>query len=112
MGGNSEKISASVGPCISQNSYEVKEDFYLTFKEKSKNSDSFFFKDKNGSLYFNLRAFVTKKFENNGVLEVDNINLDSFAMNEEYFSHRRAKKLGEDDYGRCISVIKKTTIQN
>ena len=55
---------------------------------------------------------MTKKFENNGVLEVDNINLDSFAMNEEYFSHRRAKKLGEDDYGRCISVIKKTTIQN
>jgi len=42
----------------------------------------------------------------------DNINIDSFSADEEYFSHRRAKKLGENDYGRCISVIKKTALQN
>ena len=58
--------------------------------------------------YFDLRGYITKKFNKNGVLQVDNIKIDSFSSPKEYFSHRRAKKLGENDYGRCISVIKKT----
>ena len=112
MGGDPKNIIASVGPCIGRESYEVKKDFYLEFKENAENSDSFFVKNENGSLLFDLRAFVIKKFNNNSVLQVDNINLDSFTMNDEYFSHRRAKKLGENDYGRCISVIMKTNTQN
>ena len=64
-------------------------------------------KNQNNSFNFDLRAFVIKKFSNSGVSEIDNINIDSFSMETEYFSHRRAKKLGENDYGRCISVIKK-----
>ena len=110
MGGNSEKITACVGPCIGLKSYEVKEDFYFEFKKKSKNSESFFSKNKDGLLYFDLRGFVTKKFSDNGIFQVDNINVDSFNRSKDYFSHRRAKKLGENDYGRCISVIKKTII--
>ena len=58
---------------------------------------------------FDLRGFINKKFKDLGVLEIDNIVVDSFASENEYFSHRRAKKLGQDDYGRCISVIKKTS---
>ena len=112
MGGDAKSIIATVGPCISQESYEVKQDFYLEFKDNVENSDSFFIWKKNGLLFFDLRAFVTKKLNKNGVLHVDNINLDSFTMTDEYFSHRRAKKLGENDYGRCISVIMKTNTQN
>ena len=112
MGGDAKNIVATVGPCISQESYEVKKDFYLEFKEKIENSDTFFIRKENDSFLFDLRAFVTKKLNKNGVLQVDNINLDSFTMTDEYFSHRRAKKLGENDYGRCISVIMKTNTQN
>ena len=83
------------------------EDFYLKFIEKSKNNEPFFLKNQNNSFNFDLRAFVIKKFSNSGVSEIDNINVDSFSMETEYFSHRRAKKLGENDYGRCISIIKK-----
>ena len=109
MGGNIENLIVSIGPCISQKSYEVKEDFYLKFKKKSKNNDSFFLKSGKKSFNFDLRGFVNKKFKDCGVLEIDNIDVDTFAMKNEYFSHRRAKKLGENDYGRCISVIKKIT---
>ena len=84
----------------------------FVFKENIENSDSFFIRKGNGSFLFDLRAFVTKKLNKNGVLQVDNINLDSFTMTDEYFSHRRAKKLGENYYGRCISVIMKTNTQN
>ena len=62
--------------------------------------------------YFDLRGFVIKKFKDLDVLEIDNVAIDSFASENEYFSHRRAKKLGQDDYGRCISVIRKISSQN
>ena len=57
-------------------------------------------------------SIYVKKFEDAGILDLENILIDSFASKNEYFSHRRAKKLGENDYGRCISMIKKTNSQN
>ncbi len=112
IGGNVKQLDISIGPCISQKSYEVKEDFYSVFKKKSKDNDSFFLKNENNSFNFDLRGFVIKKFKDCGVSRIYNVDLDSFAMKSEYFSHRRAKKLGENDYGRCISVIKKISSQN
>ena len=112
MNGSIKQLVVSLGPCISQKNYEVKNDFYSEFIKKSKNNDSFFFKNEKKTFNFDLRGFVIKKFKDLGVLEIDNIAIDSFASENEYFSHRRAKKLGQDDYGRCISVIKKITLQN
>ena len=112
IGGDAEQLVVCIGPCISQESYEVKKDFYSTFTKKSKENDSFFSKNRKDSFNFDLRGFVNKKFKDCGVPQVDNINVDTFAMKNEYFSHRRAKKLGENDYGRCISVIKKISSQN
>ena len=112
IGGNIKQLAVCIGPCISQKSYEVKEDFYSMFTKKSKDNDSFFIKNKKNSFNFDLRGFVIKKFKDYGVSQIDNINLDSFATKSEYFSHRRAKKLEENDYGRCISVIRKISSQN
>jgi len=112
MNGSIKQLVVSLGPCISQKNYEVKNDFYSEFIKKSKNNDSFFFKNEKKTFNFDLRGFVIKKFKDLGVLEIDNVAIDSFASENEYFSHRRAKKLGQDDYGRCISVIKKITLQN
>ena len=112
MDGITEQLVVSVGPCISQKNYEVKNDFYSEFIKKSKNNDSFFLKNEKKTFNFDLRGFINKKFRDLGVLEIDNIAIDSFASENEYFSHRRAKKLGQDDYGRCISVIKKITSEN
>ena len=112
MGGDVKELFVSVGPCISQKNYEVKEDFYLEFIKRSEENDSFFLKKSEKSFNFDLREFINKKFKDLGILKIDNVAIDSFASKSEYFSHRRAKKLGEDDYGRCISVIKKINSQN
>ena len=112
MGGNIKQLVVSVGPCISQENYEVKNDFYSEFIKESKKNESFFLKSDKNTFNFDLRGFVNKKFEDLGVLEIENVLIDTFAAKNEYFSHRRAKKLGQDDYGRCISVIKKITSQN
>ena len=110
MGGDKNKLIVTVGPCISQNNYEVKKDFYSNFISQSKQNEKFFEDNGNESFRFNLRAYINKKFKDLGVQKIDNIAVDSFASKNEYFSHRRAKKLGEDDYGRCISAIRKTTL--
>jgi len=112
IGGDVKQLFVCIGPCISQKNYEVKKDFYSKFTKKFKDYDSFFLKNENNSFNFDLRGFVTKKFKDYGVSQIDNINLDSYATKSEYFSHRRAKKLRENDYGRCISVIKKISSQN
>ena len=112
IGGKKEKLVVSVGPCIAQKSYEVKEDFYSIFTKKSKENESFFLKNEDKGFNFDLRGFVNKKFRDCGVSQIDNISIDTFASKNEYFSHRRAKKLGENDYGRCISVIKKISDKN
>ena len=38
-------------------------------------------------------------------INVDHINLDTFKQKSNFFSYRRSQKLGQSDYGRCISVI-------
>ena len=84
-----------------------KNDFYLEFSKKSKNSKQFFSKNNKNTFNFDLRAFVNSKFKNFNIQKIDNILIDSFSNENEYFSFRRASKLGQQDYGRCISVIKK-----
>ena len=77
------------------------------FIGKSKYHDLFFLKKDKETFYFDLRGFINKKLGGFDISEIENVTIDTFASNNEYFSHRRAKKLGQDDYGRCISVIKK-----
>ena len=107
MGGDKKKLIVIIGPCISQKNYEVRDNFYSDFITKNKENEKFFKKKNGGFFNFSLRAYINKKFEDLHVLKIENIAVDSFASKNEYFSHRRAKKLGDDDYGRCISVIKK-----
>ena len=99
------KITACVGPCIGKKSYEVKSDFYKIFLKKSKKNKKFF-KRKNDEIFlFDIRKYVNKKLFNLGVSKIDNINVDTFKNSSHFFSFRRSQKLGEPDYGRCISTI-------
>ena len=98
------KIYASVGPCIGLKSYEVDIKFYKKFISKSiKNKIYFLHKSKSKKL-FNLRKFVTDKLKQCKV-EVDQVNHDTFAEKNKFFSFRRSCKLKQKDYGRCISTI-------
>ena len=112
LGGSSKELTVSIGPCIAKQNYEVKDDFYSEFIKKNKHNESFFSKNQRNTYNFDLRGYVIKKFKDFGVYEIENVFLDTFSSNNDYFSHRRAKKLGHDDYGRCISVIKKIPFQN
>ena len=102
---SSNKIYASIGPCIGTKSYEVDFSFYKKFILKSKkNSKYFISKNKNKKL-FNLRRYVSDKLKELKV-DFDHVNYDTFCEKNYFFSYRRSRILKHDDYGRCISVIR------
>lgn len=101
---SNNNIHACVGPCIGVKSYEVNLSFYKKFITKSKKNVIYFSKKNKSKKLFNLRKYVTDKLIKFKV-KVDHINRDTFREKNNFFSYRRSQKLGENDYGRCISVI-------
>ena len=99
------KIYASVGPCIGLKSYEVDIKFYKKFILKSAKNKIYFLNKSKSKKLFNLRRYVTDKLKQCRV-EVDQVNHDTFAEKNNFFSYRRASKLKQKDYGRCISTIR------
>ena len=99
------KINVAIGPCIGVDNYEVGQEFYSKFIHESKKNDKFFLPTRKNKFLFDLRKYVNLKFEEIGVNHIENIDFDTFSENENFFSFRRSKQDGENDYGRCISVI-------
>ena len=81
-------------------------DFYKDFLSKSK-KNSIYFRNKYQKKLFNLRKYVNDKLIKLNV-KVDNVSKDTFKEKSNFFSYRRSQKLGQNDYGRCISVITMT----
>ena len=103
-GCNTKNMTASIGPCISSNHYEVKEPFQKRLIRKSKDNRKFFINKKN-KLYFDLSNFVKKQVQLNKIKNIDMLNIDTFNKKNNFFSARRSLKLNHNDYGRNISII-------
>ena len=101
---SSNKIFASVGPCIGKESYEVDLNFYKKFLNKSRENKKYFSRKNKNKKLFNLRKFVANKLRELKV-KVDHVNHDTFREEKNFFSYRRSYKLKQNDYGRCVSVI-------
>ena len=66
---------------------------------------NFFYLVKKINFFFDLRRYVNSKVEKFEPNYVENIDFDTFSENENFFSFRKSKQMGNKDYGRCISVI-------
>ncbi len=97
-------ITAVVGPCISQRSYNVREDFKKKFLRKNK-KNSVFFKSKKNILYFDLSNYIRLQLKSMNISKIDVINIDTFDEKNNFFSARRSLTSNHDDYGRNISLI-------
>ena len=97
-------ITAVIGPCISINSYQVKQDFIKKFIKKD-NKNKKFFKKKGNKNYFNLNKYIYSQLKALNIKKIDVINKDTFVTKNNFFSARRSISHNENDYGRNISVI-------
>ena len=103
-GSNPKNITAAIGPAISAKNYEVKADFKRKFIKKDKKNNKFF-KIKYKKLYFDLPKYVKSCLLKNKIKNIESLNIDTFDINNNFFSARRALRLNHDDYGRNISII-------
>ena len=99
-----QNITAAIGPCISSNNYQIREDFIKKFIKKDKKNIIFFKKTKNKN-YFNLNKYIYFQLKSLNIKKIDVINKDTFNTKNNFFSARRSISHNENDYGRNISII-------
>ena len=104
MGADIDNISALIGPCIAPQSYEVGDDMRESFLQADAKASLFFVPAGTGKYRFDLPGYVLARLERRGIGAAEWVGEDTYALEKEYFSHRRSSQKGENS-GRQISVI-------
>ncbi len=115
QGAKRENITAVLGPCISQDNYEVGDEFRDNFIAENEIYDRFFTlgpkkenpKKQNGTRqpHFDLKAFILHRLRRAGVEHCAALPDCTYAQPEAYFSYRYNCHNQISDYGRNISAI-------
>lgn len=105
LGAQRENICAVLGPCISQDSYEVGHDYRDSFVAENEAHDRFFRLGPNQKPHFDLKRFILAKLRQDGLTHIEALPDCTYAQPEAYFSYRYNTHKGIGDYGRNISVI-------
>ena len=106
LGAKRENISAAIGPCISQASYEVGQEFFETFADENPDYTRFFINGNGDKMQFDLPSFVLHRLREAGIKTAAWVGECTYATPKKYYSYRRTTHAGEPDYGRLISVIR------
>ncbi len=105
LGADADRITAAIGPCIRQESYEVGPEFRDRFLHAANWSGRFFARGKADRFQFDLPGFVQARLVRAGLSCIDVVAHDTCALEGQYFSNRRRNHQGLPDYGRNASVI-------
>jgi len=106
MGAEAQNISAAVGPCISQRSYEVGPEFRMRFVgADAANEDLFNPGPKPGHHLFNLPGYLMARLQARSLGAVASLGIDTYPDDSGFFSYRRCCHQGQSQYGRALSVI-------
>jgi hypothetical protein len=106
LGARRERISAAIGPAISQAAYEVGEDFRERFlAEDVSNAAFFMYSGRNDKPHFDLPGYCQKRLTLAGIESIEQMGLCTYGDESLFYSYRRSIHRGEADYGRQISAI-------
>jgi YfiH family protein len=106
LGAERQNITAAIGPCIAQASYEVDSGFRDRFLAAASANESFFIaSDRAGHFRFALEDYVAARLLHAGIAAVEKLSADTYAAEDKFFSYRRTTHKGEADYGRDLSAI-------
>ncbi len=99
------QIHAVIGPCIQQASYEVGADMRDAVLAAGNLGARFFTPGRAGHWWFDLPGYCLARLEAAGT-QAESLGLDTCALEQEFFSHRRRTLRGETALGHQISVIR------
>jgi len=105
-GAQRSRITAVIGPMISQAAYEVGPEFPTRFTGQDPAHARYFAPSvRPGHAMFDLPRYLADRLKAEGVGRVVNLSLCTFSDEQRFFSYRRATHRHEKDYGRLISAI-------
>ncbi len=105
LGARRENITAAIGPCIAQASYEIDEAFRERFLAQDAGNADFFAKGRPVHFQFDLENYVASRLAAAGIGRVEKLGLDTYGDPARFYSFRRSTHRGEPSYGRQISLI-------
>ena len=108
LGADLAKIKAAVGPAIAQTSYEIDATFKQRMLDRYPFSESLFIAGRDKThFYFNLPALAIRLLQQSELTQdqIHHIDQDSYQLEAQFFSYRRATHRNEPDYGRQLSAI-------
>jgi YfiH family protein len=105
LGAGIDRIAAAVCPCLARASFEVGHEFPEPLLADDADNERFVSEGPGGKPHFDLEAYVVARLAAAGIGRIEAVGLDSYALEDRYFSYRRATHRGEPAYGRQISLI-------
>ena len=106
LGATPGRVTAAIGPCIAQESYEVGPDLIEAFLDSDPGNERFFTPPgKGGKRRFDLAQYLAARLAMAGVEAVEIVGLDTCADEDRFFSYRRSVKAGDPDGGRQLSAV-------
>ena len=105
LGAKIERIAAAVGPCIAKASYEVDQGFADRLLADDPDNERFLGEGPVGKPHFDLEAYIVARLAATGVRRIEALGLDTYALEDRYYSYRRATHRIEPAYGRQLSLI-------
>ncbi|SDR34283.1 peptidoglycan editing factor PgeF [Pseudovibrio sp. Tun.PSC04-5.I4] len=110
LGAKADRITAVMGPMISQGAYEVGPEFVQRFLDRSEDNQHYFSPSKQADhSMFDLPGFIKAQLDTLGLKQVVDLQLCTYADADRFFSYRRTTHRKEPDYGRQISTIMLTS---
>jgi len=106
LGARADRISAVIGPTISQRAYEVGPEFMDAFLAEDPAYDRFFAGGDGDRVQFDLPSFGLHTLREAGVGRAEWTGHCTYSDGERFFSYRRSVHRHEADYGRLISAIR------
>lgn len=104
LGAQRKNIHACIGPTIHQPSYEVRDDFIQELNTLSDFPTAQFLKKIDEKFYFNLPNYLLEQCKQSEI-QGENLGLNTYELENEFFSYRRNTHEGIKEYGRQVSVI-------
>ena len=106
LGARRGDVTAALGPCIGRASYEVGPEFVAAFAAAGEETARYFTPSrKEGHSKFDLNAYIAERAARAGIGAFEDLALDTYANEQQFFSYRRKTHRREPDYGRLMSVI-------
>lgn len=106
LGASRGNVNAVVGPTISQQNYEVGQEFLERFVDVSPENSRFFANGRDDKYQFDLPRFALQRLREAGVGHAEWSHHCTYADPDRFFSYRRSVHRKEADYGRLVSTIR------